>query len=62
MKPDRWRLVYGPKRIARGPWRKSREGAITDAIDRGLAVRDEYDADKLFWDPLAEIEEGRERT
>lgn len=53
----RYRLIYGPKRLPKGPWRSSREGAELDAIDRGLAQRDEFDEEILYFDPLAEIEE-----
>lgn len=53
----RWRLIYGPKRNVRGPWRHSREQAVLDAIDQGLATRDEHNADRLWGDPLASIEE-----
>lgn len=55
-----YRVVILPKRLPQSEWRASREEAVEDAVDLGLAWqdKDDWDPDRLWWHPLAEIEEG----
>jgi hypothetical protein len=53
-----YRLILMPLRAPQAPWRETREEAVADAVALKLATPDEHVAKRLWWHPLAEIEEG----
>lgn len=50
----RFRLIVGQRR--EWPWRVTRAEAVQDALDAGMAKRDEHVAGRIWWDALAGIE------
>lgn len=46
-----------PLRTPQARWRDTRAEAVEDAVAQGLAERDAEDAKRVWWHPLAEIEE-----
>jgi hypothetical protein len=57
---SRFRVVVKPLAKTAGPWRDTRDEAVEDAIDMGLAERDPVRDGQLFWHPLAAIEEDKD--
>lgn len=56
----RYRLILLPLGKPQAPWRLTRREAVADAVDAGLATKDEFEPDQFWWHPLAEIEEDEE--
>lgn len=55
----RYRWIIAPTYTRYGPWRDTHEEALDDAIEAGLASRDEHDPDFVYLDELVVIEEER---
>jgi hypothetical protein len=56
----RWRYVIMPLRQTVGPWRDTDKEAKQDAVEAGLARRDEHEPERIYLDELVEIEGERD--
>jgi hypothetical protein len=55
----RFRYVVLPTRVRHGPWREDPKQAREDALEAGLASRDEHDPRTIFLDELVAVEGER---
>lgn len=55
----RFRIIMQPKGEPITPWRDTRAEAVADAVGKRLAERDEHVEGRVWWHPLAEVEEER---